>query len=49
MPSPQSSDISALIAALASGSAEIIGLTQPLTETTPVIQLSTSPRSTRAG
>ncbi|MGH2867993.1 MAG: cyclase family protein [Solirubrobacteraceae bacterium] len=35
----QNSEVSALIAGLASGSVEIVDLTQPLTESTPVIQL----------
>ena len=35
----QSSEVSALIAGLASGSVEIVDLTQPLTESTPVIAL----------
>lgn len=39
MSSTQNSEVSSLIAGLASGSVEIVDLTQPLTESTPVIQL----------
>ena len=39
MSSTQISHVGALLDALASGSVEIVDLTQPLTETTPVIQL----------
>ena len=39
MSSTQASQVSALLDALASGAVEIVDLTQPLTETTPVIQL----------
>jgi kynurenine formamidase len=39
MSSTEASQVSALLAGLASGAVEIVDLTQPLTETTPVIQL----------
>ncbi|MGI8506472.1 MAG: cyclase family protein [Solirubrobacteraceae bacterium] len=39
MSSIQSSEVSALLGALASGSVKVIDLTQPLSETTPVIKL----------
>jgi kynurenine formamidase len=39
MSSTQNSEVSSLIAGLASGSVEIVDLTQPLSESTPVIQL----------
>jgi len=39
MSSTQAGQVSALLDGLASGSVEIVDLTQPLTETTPVIQL----------
>jgi kynurenine formamidase len=39
MSSTQASQVTALLEALASGAVEIVDLTQPLTETTPVIQL----------
>ncbi len=39
MSSTQTSQVAALLDGIASGSVEIIDLTQPLTETTPVIQL----------
>lgn len=39
MSSTQSSQVSGLLEGLASGSVQIVDLTQPLTETTPVIQL----------
>ncbi|MGH9058846.1 MAG: cyclase family protein [Acidimicrobiales bacterium] len=39
MSSSQNSEVSSLIAGLASGRVEIVDLTQPLTESTPVIQL----------
>ena len=39
MSSTQSSQVAALLEALASGAVEIVDLTQPLSETTPVIQL----------
>src|SRR5256885_5748371 len=39
MSSPQTSQVSALVDALAGGNVEIVDLTQPLSESTPVIKL----------
>jgi len=53
MSSTQSSQVAALLEALASGAVEIVDLTQPLSETTPVIQLpppfANTPGMTTAG